>query len=69
MLIYSADVVIDAIGDDYNDLVGRNPTAAETSLYLASYRTDPSLDDIRTSIALNSGRPSRARRGVSRHVG
>lgn len=51
MTVYSADVVIEAIGDYYDDLLGREPTDGEVRLYLAGYRTNPSLDVIRSGIA------------------
>ena len=51
MTVYSANVVIEAIGDYYDDLVGREPTDGEVRLYLAGYRTNPSLDAIRSGIA------------------
>ena len=49
--VYSADVVIEAIGDYYDDLLGREPTAGKVRFRLASYRTNPSLEAIRIGIA------------------
>lgn len=50
-MIYSANTVLEAVGDYYEDLAGRDATDAELSFYLGRYRANPDLGAIRTEIA------------------